>query len=154
MNVLVMNCGSSSLKYQVIDLETERTLIAGTISRIGIDGTEHACEAAGTKHTVPTQAADHAAGVALALKTIAEDSGGLGTADFAAVAHRVVHGGDKYLGPTIIDDEVKNEIRRLIPLMPLHHPAILAGIDACQQALPGIPHVAVFFHSLSRHHSR
>ena len=144
MNVLVMNCGSSSLKYQVIDLETERTLIAGTISRIGIDGTEHACESAGTKHTVPTQAADHAAGVALALKTIAEDSGGLGAADFAAVAHRVVHGGDKYLGPTIIDDEVKNEIRRLIPLMPLHHPAILAGIDACQKALPGIPHVAVF----------
>ncbi len=145
MNVLVMNCGSSSLKYQVIDLETEQTLIAGTISRIGINGTEHTRESAGTKHTAPVQTADHVAGVALALKTIAEDSrGSVKTTDLAAVAHRVVHGGEKYLGPTIIDDEVKNEIRRLIPLMPLHHPAILAGIEACQKALPGIPHVAVF----------
>ena len=132
MNVLVMNCGSSSLKYQVIDLETERALISGTISRIGIDGTEHACESAGAKHTAPAQVPDHGAGVALALKTIAENSSvSVRAAGLAAVAHRVVHGGEKYLGPIIIDDEVKHEIRRLIPLMPLHHPAILAGIDAC-----------------------
>jgi len=146
MNVLVINCGSSSLKYQVIDLETERTLIAGNISRIGIDGTEHAYESGGAKKKVSAQVADHAAAVALTLKTIVEDAKVpiKAASDLAAVAHRVVHGGDKYHGPTIIDDEVKNEVRRLIPLMPLHHPAILAGIEACQKALPGIPHVAVF----------
>lgn len=140
MNILVMNCGSSSLKYQVIDLETERTLVAGTISRIGIDGTEHVHEAHGEKHAAQAQAPDHDGAVSLALKAVSADPG----VTLKAVAHRVVHGGDRYLGPTIIDDEVKQEIRRLTPLMPLHHPAILAGIEACQQALPGIPHVAVF----------
>jgi acetate kinase len=146
MNVLVINCGSSSLKYQLIDLETEKNLVAGNISRIGMEGTEHAHEAAGVKKKEPAKASDHLEAVGLVLKEVIEDQSVpiRKVSELGAVAHRVGHGGDKYHGPVIIDDEVKAEIRRLIPLMPLHHPAMLAGIDACQKALPEVPHVAVF----------
>ncbi len=141
MNVLVINCGSSSLKYQLINLDREANLLSGSISRIGLDGAEHAFEGPSGKKKISVQAKDHLAAVDLALKEV---FGGDTGADLAAVAHRVGHGGDRYHGPVVVDDEVKAEIRRLIPLMPLHHPAMLAGIEACQKALPNIPHVAVF----------
>jgi acetate kinase len=146
MNVLVINCGSSSLKYQLIELDSERTLLAGNVSRIGMEGAEHAYERAGEKKKDAIQAPDHLAAVSLALKEVIEDEKVPvnNISELAAVAHRVGHGGEKYRGPAVIDREVKEEIRRLIPLMPLHHPAMLAGIEAFQKALPDVPHVAVF----------
>ncbi|MBN1532485.1 MAG: acetate/propionate family kinase [Spirochaetes bacterium] len=146
MNVLVINCGSSSLKYQVIDLDSERTLLAGNVSRIGMEGAEHAYNRSGEKKREGVKAPDHCAAIHLVLIEIVEDERVpvKSISELAAVAHRVGHGGEKYRGPAIIDSEVKDEVRRLIPLMPLHHPAMLAGIEACQEALPDVPHVAVF----------
>ena len=146
MKVLVINCGSSSLKYQLIDLDTEKTLCAGAVSRIGIDGTEHEFEAGGVKNGGPVSASDHTGALRTALEAI---TGGRPApvarlSDIGAVAHRVGHGGTRYRGPVIIDREVIEEVRRLIPVMPLHHPAMLAGIECCRESLPDVPHVAVF----------
>jgi acetate kinase len=121
--VFVVNSGSSSIKYQLVELETGAALVTGLIERIGESG---------------GGAPDHEAGMALALKALGSGH------DITAVGHRVVHGGTRFTEATVITDEVENEIDALSVLAPLHNPANLVGIRAARKALPGIPHVAVF----------
>lgn len=152
MKVLVINSGSSSLKYEIFDLNIERSLMSGAVSRIGMPEADHSCACGDKKKLMKIEAPDHRAALDFVLQAI---TGMEGTPiksleEINAVAHRIGHGGSLYRGPVVIDQNVIDEIRRLIPLMPLHHPAMLAGIDACQSALPHVPHVAVFdtsFHS-------
>src|SRR2546423_5956014 len=124
--VLVLNSGSSSIKYQLLDMADRARLATGVVERIG--------EAGGA-------VADHAAGMRQAL---AELEGNLDRGALAAVGHRVVHGGDRFRGPTLIDDEVCDAIRDLIPLAPLHNPANLTLIEAARATFPDTPQVAVF----------
>lgn len=152
MKVLVINSGSSSLKYELFDMNTEKSLMSGAVSRIGMEGSEHKYECGGNENRDAIEAPDHLSALKAVLHTLTSATGSpiAELSEISAVAHRVGHGGIKYRGPVVIDQEVKDEIRRLIPLMPLHHPAMLAGIESCQAALPNIPHVAVFdtaFHS-------
>lgn len=152
MKILVINSGSSSLKYELFDLNTERSLMSGAISRIGRQDADHSCACGDKKKRMNIEVADHRAALDFVLKAITcmEGTPIKSLEEINAVAHRIGHGGSLYRGPVVIDQKVIDEIRRLIPLMPLHHPAMLAGIDACQKALPDVPHVAVFdtsFHS-------
>ncbi len=146
MIVLVINSGSSSLKYELFDLDTEESLMSGAVTRIGMKGAKHACSCGGRESDLPVEAPDHGAALEQVFGALTGTAGSpikdLGK--IGAVAHRIAHGGSTYRGPVVIDSEVVEEIRRLIPLMPLHHPAMLAGIEACRKALPDVPHVAVF----------
>ncbi|GAB3119436.1 acetate/propionate family kinase [Glaciibacter psychrotolerans] len=121
--VFVVNSGSSSIKYQLIDLDTEKALMTGLIERIGEPG---------------SFIADHAEGMAVVLAKLGDID------DLLAVGHRVVHGGSDFDGPTLITAEVEREIDALSRLAPLHNPANLLGIRAARAALPNVPHVAVF----------
>lgn len=152
MKVLVINSGSSSIKYELFDLDTETSVMSGAVSRIGMKEPEHTCACGEKKNLMNIEAPDHLTALGFILKAITDMEGTpvKSLSEIGAVAHRIGHGGTLYRGPVVIDQKVIDEIRRLIPLMPLHHPAMLAGIEACQKALPDIPHVAVFdtaFHS-------
>jgi acetate kinase len=152
MKVLVINSGSSSLKYEFFDLNTEISLMSGAVSRIGMEGSQHTCTCGSRESLMNIKAPDHLAALGFILNALTGVEGApvKSLAEIGAVAHRIGHGGALYRGPVVIDQNVINEIRKLIPLMPLHHPAMLAGIEACQKVLPDAPHVAVFdtaFHS-------
>jgi acetate kinase len=154
MKILVINSGSSSLKYKLFDMEGEKELAAGLIEKIG-ESEGHAVLKAATTIEHHDSVADHAAACTL----MTEDLIASGVIDSLenvdAVGHRVVHGGEKFSDPTRIDDTVAATIEALIPLAPLHNPANLTGIKAAMKAAPGIPHVAVFdtaFHqSMPKH---
>jgi acetate kinase len=152
MIILVINSGSSSLKYELFDLDTEKSLMNGAVSRIGMEGANHTCRYEGTEISVGLEARDHLAAFDCVLQALTdpEKSPIKKLSDIGAVAHRIGHGGTLYHGPVVIDRKVIETIERLVPLMPLHHPGMLAGIEACQKVLPDVPHVAVFdtsFHS-------
>ena len=140
--ILLLNCGSSSVKYQIIDADTEEVVASGLIQRIGDDvGTiDHTY--AGHTHHQDRMFVDHH--VALRALVALFDEVGPSLADVVAVGHRTVHGGDEFRRPTVIDDSVTAKLRELIPLAPLHNPACIAGIEAARAALPDVPHVAVF----------
>jgi len=146
MLVLVINSGSSSLKYELINLATENSLLSGAVTRIGMDGAENKYICDGKETSLQIDAPDHLAAIEKVLKKLieAENIPLKNLSAIGAVAHRIAHGGSLYHCPVVIDQAVKDEIKKLIPLMPLHHPAMLAGIESCQKALPDIPHVAVF----------
>ncbi len=127
--VFVVNSGSSSIKYQVVDLDTESALAGGLIERIGVDGGE---------------AANHEEGMRLVLSRLEEDGLRLAELGLVAVGHRVVQGGARFSGPTLVTDAVEADIDDLAALAPLHNPANLTGIRAARAALPDVPHVAVF----------
>ena len=142
-HVLVVNAGSSSLKYQVIDASSGETRAVGQVSEIG--GTSrHTHTAGGVRHDVAVDCADHAAAFALARASLAEQSSAPDGDDVVAVGHRVVHGGRRFTEPVLVSDEVVVALRTLSPLAPLHNPANIEGIVRAQAAFPGIPHVAVF----------
>lgn len=152
MKVLVINSGSSSLKYELFDLKKESSLMSGAVSRIGMEGAQHTYICAGRENSVSVEARDHSVALAFVLEALTkgESAPVRSLTEVGAVAHRIGHGGSLYQSPVVIDNKVIDEIRKLIPLMPLHHPAMLAGIEACRKALPEVPHVAVFdtaFHS-------
>jgi acetate kinase len=128
-SVLVVNSGSSSVKVQVVDPASQTRLAGGTIERIGEPGSD-----------VP----DHEAAVAKLLDQLAGDGFDLSSGNLTAIGHRVVHGGDRFVEPTLIDNEVVAAIEELVPLAPLHNPGNLAGIAALRGAFPDLPHVAVF----------
>ena len=148
-SVLVVNTGSSSLKYQLIDPGTGDWMAKGLVERIGEDAPQlHHEWADGRLVQHDADLPDHAAALVLMLQMLAEDSGGM--AGLFAVGHRVVHGGSEYREPVVVDDDVERTIERLIPLAPLHNPASLRGIRELRRLLPDVPHVAVFdtaFHS-------
>lgn len=147
MKILVINCGSSSLKFQLIDAETERMIAKGLCERIGIEGSRLVYQpAGGEKETTETPMADHTKAIELVLKALANEKTGVVKAlsEIGAVGHRIVHGGEKFAQATLITDEVLEAIRKCSDLAPLHNPANLIGIDACRKLMPEVPMAAVF----------
>ncbi|EFW36475.1 acetate/propionate family kinase [Treponema phagedenis] len=147
MKILVINCGSSSLKYQLIDMSNESILVKGLAERIGIDGSRLKHEKKGMDAVVIEKPMpDHTTAVKLVLDALVDKNHGViqSMDEIAAVGHRVVHGGDKFKEPAIINDAVMKDIRACIPLGPLHNPANIMGIEACMKLMPNTPMVAVF----------
>lgn len=147
MNVLVINCGSSSLKYQFIDSDTTEVLAKGLCERIGIDGSAITHQPAGKdKITKETPMPNHKRAVELVIEALTDSENGVVKSldEIDAIGHRVVHGGEKFSKATIITDEVIKAIEECNDLAPLHNPANLIGIDACSALMPNVPMVAVF----------
>ena len=146
MKILVINCGSSSLKYQLIDSLTENVLAKGICERIKLDGVLTHQTTGKDKITVEEPMPDHEAAVNLVIRMLTDrDKGAIASLDeIDAVGHRVVHGGEKFASSAVIDDKVIGAIEECNDLAPLHNPANLIGIRACQNLIPGIPQVAVF----------
>lgn len=146
MKVLVINCGSSSLKYQLIDSQTEKAIAVGLCERIGIDGRLVHTKAGSEKLTFEKPLPDHEAAVQAVLAALTDAGHGVigSLSEIGAVGHRVVHGGERFTSSVVIDDEVIAAIRGCNDLAPLHNPANLIGIDACRKLMPGVPMVAVF----------
>ncbi|MCQ2494579.1 MAG: acetate kinase [Lachnospiraceae bacterium] len=147
MKILVINCGSSSLKYQLIDSETEQWVAKGLCERIGIDGSQIVYQlAGGQKEVTVSPMANHTDAIKLVLDALTNDKTGAikSLSEIDAVGHRVVHGGEKFTSSAVINDEVIEAIKECNDLAPLHNPANLIGIDACRTLMPGVPMVAVF----------
>ena len=146
MNVLVINCGSSSLKYQLINSDTEAVLAKGLCERIGIDGRlvyqKAGCDKEITEAPMPT----HKEAIQLVLNALTNDKTGAikSLSEVNAVGHRVVHGGEKFASSVVITDEVIKAVEECNDLAPLHNPANLIGIRVCSELMPGVPQVAVF----------
>lgn len=147
MKILVINAGSSSLKYQLFDMTNKSVLAKGLCERIGIEG-------GALKHTpagkdtfkIHSDMKDHNDAIALVINALADKDHGVisSMADIGAVGHRVLHGGHFYSGSIVVTEDVKRVIKLCFPLGPLHNPANLIGIEACEKAMPGTPQVAVF----------
>ena len=146
MKILVVNCGSSSLKYQLIDMETEEVMAKGYLERIGLGGSFLTHTVNGEKHRIEKEIANHEEAMNLLLEQLLDKEYGVisDLKEINAVGHRVVHGGEKFSGSVVITDEVINAIKECIPLAPLHNPAGITGIEACKKALPNVPMVGVF----------
>lgn len=142
--ILVVNSGSSSIKYQLIDMLTENVLGKGLIERIGLEGGIVNHTVNGEKHSFSQRIDDHVAGFEAMIRACAEFGPNLEQASISAVGHRAVHGGTKFITSGVISDEVIEEMESLIPLAPLHNPANILGIKAARIAFPNVPHVAVF----------
>ena len=145
MNVLVINAGSSSLKYQLFDMKTNKVRAKGLCERIGIDG-KYKHEANGKKVTGDTPMATHADAIRHLTKMLLDEEYGVikSMSEIDAVGHRVLHGGQKFSQSVRVNDKVIEAIKECIPLGPLHNPANLMGINACEEVMPGVPQVAVF----------
>jgi acetate kinase len=147
MKVLVVNAGSSSIKYQVFDMTDESVLAKGLVDRVGIPGTTLKHEPTGKDDVlIKKDLPDHTAGMKLVLEVLVNDEYGCFKSmdEIGAVGHRVVHGGEDYAASVVIDDKVKKVIRDCFDVAPLHNPPNLMGIEACQELMPNVPHVAVF----------
>ena len=146
MKILVINCGSSSLKFQLIDSDSEKVIGKGLCERIGIDGRISFTPGDGDKITKDTAIPDHNRAIALVIEALTDPQTGVikSLDEIGAVGHRIVHGGEKFTKSVIIDDDVIKAIEEVSDLAPLHNPANLIGIRACQSAMPGVPMVAVF----------
>lgn len=147
MNVLVINCGSSSLKFQLINSETEGVLAKGLCERIGIEGSQITYQpAGGEKETTQAPMPTHTQAIQLVLDSLVNEKSGVikSLGEIGAVGHRVVHGGEKFSSATVIDDEVIAAVESCNDLAPLHNPANLIGIRACRELMPDVPMVAVF----------
>ncbi len=147
MKILVINCGSSSLKYQLIDMEHESVLAKGLCERIGIEGSKLTHKPSGKESCVIEKAMpDHKVAVQMVLDVLVDATHGViaDVNDITAVGHRVVHGGQKYVGSVVVDDDVIKAIDECADFAPLHNPANLIGIEACKHAMPNVKHVAVF----------
>ena len=147
MKVLVINCGSSSLKFQLIDSETEECLAKGLCERIGIEGSMITyAPQGGEKEKTTTPMSDHTEAIRLVLEALTNAATGVvkNLDEIGAVGHRVVHGGEKFAKSVIIDGEVLKAIEECNDLAPLHNPANLIGINACRKLMPETPMVAVF----------
>ncbi len=147
MNVLVINCGSSSLKFQLINAESEDLIAKGLCERIGIDGSQLVYSPTGGKKVekvVPMS--DHTTAVKLVLDALCDSEIGVikSLDEINAVGHRIVHGGEKFAKSTILTDEVIKGIEECNDLAPLHNPANLIGINACKELMPNVPMVGVF----------
>ena len=146
MKILVINTGSSSLKYQLIDMQDESVIAKGLVERIGIEGSKltHKYDGKEFELTVPMK--DHSAAMKHVLDALMDAEHGVikSIDEIGAVGHRVLHGGDKFTASCIIDQPCLDAIEECIPLGPLHNPANLMGIRACQSVMPGTPMVAVF----------
>ncbi|MCQ2969177.1 MAG: acetate kinase [Clostridium sp.] len=147
MKVLVINCGSSSLKYQLIDMINEESLAQGLVERIGIEGSVLTQKVEGKdKYIIKEEMKDHKDAIRLVLAALVDENNGVikSMDEISAVGHRVVHGGEKYKESVVINEEVKANIEECFKLAPLHNPANMIGIKACEELMPNTPMVAVF----------
>ena len=147
MKILVINCGSSSLKYQILDMTNETLLCKGLVEKIGIDGSViNHTKIGQDKFVLETPMKDHKDAIAQVLAAIQDPDHGVVTSmsEIGAVGHRVVHGGEHYADSVLIDDEVMKVIEECSDLAPLHNPPNIAGIEACKALMPDTPMVAVF----------
>lgn len=147
MNVLVINCGSSSLKFQLIESDTEAVMGKGLCERIGIEGSRIVYTPAGKdKITIESPMPGHTEAIKLVLDCLTDEANGVvkSLAEINAVGHRVVHGGEKFASSVLVDEEVMKAIEECNELAPLHNPANLIGIKVCKELMPGVPNVAVF----------
>ena len=147
MKVLVINCGSSSLKYQLIDSQTEEALAVGLCERIGIDGRlNHTPKKTGEKIVIEKDMPDHEVAIGMVIDALVDPEHGVisSLSEIDAIGHRLVHGGEKFTKSVIIDEEVIKGVEEVSPLAPLHNPANLIGVRACEAKLPGVPNVGVF----------
>ncbi|MBQ3118259.1 MAG: acetate kinase [Clostridia bacterium] len=147
MKVLVINAGSSSLKYKLIDMDTECVMAKGLCERIGIDGSKltHTPEER-DKVVIEKDMPNHSVAIKLVLDALTDKDHGViaDMSEISAVGHRLVHGGEFFSGSVLITDEVKKAVEECNPLAPLHNPANLTGVAACEEAMPGVPNVGVF----------
>ena len=159
MKTLVVNCGSSSLKYQLIDMATEDCMVQGLVERIGIEGSILTQKVEGKdKYVINTEIKNHKEAIKLVLEALVDPVHGVikSMDEISAVGHRVVHGGEKYSDSVLINDEVLQSIKDCIVLAPLHNPPNVIGIEACKELMPNTPMVAVFdtaFHQTMPKHS-
>ena len=146
MKILVLNCGSSSLKYQLIDMENENVIAKGYFERIGSYDSFVTHKVNGEKYRYDVIARDHGEAIKFVLKQFTDERYPVikSLDEIAAIGHRIVHGGEKFQKSCIITEEVKKEIEDAVRFAPLHNPAHLQGIKACEVNLPGKPNVAVF----------
>ncbi len=146
MKVLVLNCGSSSLKYQLIDMDNENVMAKGLCERIGIEGSKLTHKAAGKELVIEQPMSKHTEAISLVMKALVDPEYGViaDTKEIAAVGHRVLHAGTIYSESIVVNEDVKRVIRECFDLGPLHNPANLMGIEACEEAMPGTPNVAVW----------
>lgn len=147
MKILVINCGSSSLKYQLIDMENEEVLAKGLCERIGIEGSNLSHKAAGKEELeVKKEMPNHTVAIKMVMDALVDPEYGVikDTREISAVGHRVLHAGTVYSDSIVVNEDVKKVIRDCFDLGPLHNPANLMGIEACEEAMPGTPNVAVF----------
>jgi acetate kinase len=147
MKILVINCGSSSLKYQLIDMENEISLAKGIVERIGIEGSMLAQKVDGKeKYIIKMPMSDHMKAIKLVLEALVDKTNGIieDLSEIGAIGHRVVHAGEFYSKSVVIDDAVIEKLTSCIKLAPLHNPANLTGIEACKQLMSNTPMVAVF----------
>ena len=147
MNSLVLNCGSSSLKYQLINMDDESVLAKGLVERIGIEGSILTHKPTGKdKYVVEQPMKDHNIAVKLVLDALVDETHGVikNADEIAAVGHRVLHAGEKYKESCLVNEDVKSVVRECFDLGPLHNPANLIGIEAVEAAMPGKPNVAVW----------
>ncbi len=147
MDILVINCGSSSLKYQLINTDTEAVLAAGICDRIGISGGQFTYKPQGDEKSIQnTEMKDHEVAIKLVLEALTNPKTGIISSldEIKAVGHRIVHGGEHFTHSAVITDEVISHIEECADLAPLHNPAHLLGIRACQALMPSTPMVAVF----------
>ncbi len=146
MKILVINCGSSSLKYQLFDMNGEKVLAKGLVERIGIEGSQLKAEGNGKKVVYERKMDDHKAALGYVLDALTNDEvGAVGSLDeIAAVGHRVVHAGEKYSDSVLVNGEVMKALEECIELAPLHNPPNITGIKAIQELMPGKPNIAVF----------
>ena len=159
MKTLVINCGSSSLKYQLIDMSTEECMVQGLVERIGIEGSILTQKVEGKdKYVINKEIKNHKDAIKLVLEALIDPAHGVikSMEEISAVGHRVVHGGEKYSDSVLINDEVLQSIKDCIALAPLHNPPNIIGIEACKELMPNTPMVAVFdtaFHQTMPKHS-
>ena len=147
MKILVINCGSSSLKYQLIDMENEEVLAKGLCERIVIEGSNLSHKAAGKEELeVKKEMPNHTVAIKMVMDALVDPEYGVikDTSEISAVGHRVLHAGTVYSDSIVVNEDVKKVIRDCFDLGPLHNPANLMGIEACEEAMPGTPNVAVF----------
>ncbi|MBR1485795.1 MAG: acetate kinase [Synergistaceae bacterium] len=147
MKILVINCGSSSLKYQLFDMENESVSAKGLVDRIGIDGSNLSHKKTGAEDfKVSTPIKDHKVAMNLVLEALLDKDHGVlkSLEEISAAGHRIVSGGDYFKEAVLVNDEVMDALRKCIPLAPLHNPGHIMGIEAIQHALPKLPNVVVF----------
>lgn len=152
MKVLVLNAGTSSLKYQLIDMETEELMAKGNAERLGLEKSVLKHKVKGVETLIEKDLPNHTVALNLILSTLCDAQVGVikDVSEIDAVGHRVLHGGEVYKSAVLVDDEVLSNLKELIPLGPLHMPANIAGIEACKKIMPNTPNVAMFdtgFHS-------
>ncbi len=147
MKILVINAGSSSLKYQLIDMTNEEVMAKGLCERIGIENSKlNHTPNGGEKVVIEKDMKDHSDAIKMVLDALTDANHGVISSmdEISAVGHRVVHGGEKFNKSFIINDDVKKALEECVPLAPLHNPANIIGIEACENAMPGVPQVGVF----------